>query len=718
MTIYQGENISITKDEDHIASLVVDLDNQRVNIFNRATLVELDQALTALKDQQRIKGMIISSAKDDFMMGADVTEFLDWFEYEDDEFQHLLMKVQKTFNLIEDCDYPTVCAINGFALGGGFEFALSADYRICTSSSTLGLPEVKLGIMPGWGGTIRLPRLIGIDSALEWICTGEYKKPHQALECGAVDAVVKEQALHDSARKILRQAIEGKLDYRARRLQKTKPLPMNQIEQGMVFTASRGFIASKSGPHYPAPVVAIDTIREHSSLERNDAELVEIKHFIALTRTEIAHNLVGIFLNDQLLKRTAKKHASKADPVELAAVIGAGIMGGGIAYQSATRGIPVTLKDINQHAINLGLEEVKKQLIKRVEKKKMTHTRMADALNIINPSLSYGDIRNADLIIEAVIEKEAVKKSVLTELEGIVGNNTIITSNTSTISITELATALERPTQFCGMHYFNPVPVMPLVEVIRGQKSSDETIARTVNYALAIGKKPIVVNDCPGFLINRILFPYLNAFMDLLRDGANYQLVDKAMENFGWPMGPAYLLDVIGVDTAIHGSQIMAVGFPDRMKSDYTTVLEVLYGNKRLGQKTDLGFYSYQKDKRGKQNKKIDSSLDEVIKHVVAPGGEYSNQDIVNRMMVALCFESVRCLQDQIVSSAAEVDMGLIWGLGFPPFRGGALRYIDTIGIDQFIKMAEPYAQLGGAYQPPQLILDMQRKAQRFYHHG
>ena len=718
MIIYNGKSITISKDADDIASLVIDVQNERINMFGRSTLAELDEALGALKKEQGIRGMILMSGKDDFITGADVTEFIDWFEYEDDEFQRLMMKVHHSFNIIEDSDYPVVCAINGFALGGGFEFALSADYRVCTSGSTLGLPEVKLGIMPGWGGTIRLPRLIGLDSALEWICTGNHIKVNAALDYGAVDAVVEDNTLLDAARKLLMQAIEGKLDYRARRLRKTSPLPMNKLEQGMVFSASRSFVQARAGPNYPAPLLAVDTIREHATLERNAAEPIEVKNFIELTRTEVARNLVGIFLNDRLLKRIAIGQAGKAEPVKLAAVIGAGIMGGGIAYQSATRSIPVILKDINQEAIDLGLAEVKKQLLKRVERSKMTNDRMADVLNTINPSLSYDDTQNANLIVEAVVEKESVKKSVLKELETMVSEDTILTSNTSTISITELATVLQRPAQFCGMHFFNPVPVMPLVEVIRGEQTSDDTVARTVAYALAIGKKPIVVNDCPGFLINRILFPYLNALMDLLRDGADYQVIDKTMERFGWPMGPAYLLDVVGIDTAVHGTQVMARAYPDRMQAEYKTVLEVLVEQQRLGQKTGFGFYRYEKGKRGKPEKLIDEGFEEVIKDVVAPESDFDNQEIINRMMIPLCHESVRCLQDKIVDTAAEIDMGLVWGLGFPPFRGGALRYIDALGIEKYLKQGEPYRDLGGAYQPPQLLFDMQNEDKRFYDYG
>jgi len=314
-----------------------------------------------------------------------------------------------------------------------------------------------------------------------------------------------------------------------------------------------------------------------------------------------------------------------------------------------------------------------------------------------------------------VVENPKVKDAVLRETEDVIGEDKILTTNTSTISIDRLAKNLKRPENFCGMHFFNPVHMMPLVEVIRGEKTSDKAVATTVAYARAMGKSPIVVNDCPGFLVNRILFPYFGGFARLVRDGADFQKVDKIMEKFGWPMGPAYLLDVVGMDTAKHANEVMAEGFPDRMKDEHKSAIDVMFENDRLGQKSDKGFYEYHVDKKGKQQKVVDESSYDLLKPVVHNSQEFTDEQIIERMMIPLCIETVRCLEDNIVGTAAEADMGLVYGIGFPPFRGGALRYIDDIGLDEFCRMADKYKDLGPLYHPTDGMREMAKSGKKFH---
>ena len=401
--------------------------------------------------------------------------------------------------------------------------------------------------------------------------------------------------------------------------------------------------------------------------------------------------------------------------MNLAAVLGAGIMGGGIAYQSAVKGTPILMKDIREEGIQLGLDEASKLLGKRVAKGRMKPEQMAKALNAIRPTMSYGDFKEVDLVVEAVVENPKVKHAVLAEVESQVTEDTIITSNTSTISITYLAEALKRPENFCGMHFFNPVHMMPLVEVIRGEKTSDRAIATTVAYAKAMGKTPIVVNDCPGFLVNRVLFPYFGGFAALVRDGADFQKIDKVMEKFGWPMGPAYLLDVVGMDTAKHANEVMAEGFPERMKADFKSAIDVMFENNRYGQKNDKGFYKYEEDKKGKPKKVVDEETYKLIEPVVNGSKDFDEEDIIARMMIPLCMETVRCLEDNIVEDPADADMGLIYGIGFPPFRGGALRYIDDMGVDKFVELADKYADLGPLYAPTEKLREMAKTGKKFF---
>jgi len=441
---------------------------ESVNTMGVSMVSELSKAVAAMTIQaNNIKGLILTSAKKDFMVGANIFEFLGYFELPDDEFEEHLLDV--------------------------------------------------------------------------------------------VDAVVEPDQLHDAALSLLNRCITGEMAYEHRREEKRNGILLNDTELLMSISTAKGMILGKAGPHYPAPKIALDVIQRIAKLHRDEAMLIEVKGFVKAAKTEVASNLVGLFLNDQMLNKQARQLTKTASKVDIAAVIGAGVMGGGVAYQSALKGTPIVMKDISEEALQLGFKEAKKLLAKRVKKGIISNEKMADILTSINGTLTYGDVANTDIVIEAVVENVKVKKSVLAELEEVVSKDTILASNTSTISITELATATKHPERVCGMHFFNPVPLMPLVEVIRGEKTSDETIATTVAYALAIGKKPIVVNDCPGFMVNRVLFPYLNAFDKLVNDGADFLHIDKVMEGFGWPMGPAYLIDVVGTDVAVHGAEVFTL---------------------------------------------------------------------------------------------------------------------------------------------------------------
>jgi 3-hydroxyacyl-CoA dehydrogenase/enoyl-CoA hydratase/3-hydroxybutyryl-CoA epimerase/enoyl-CoA isomerase len=625
-----------------------------------------------------------------------------------------LVESNKVFNDLEDLPFPTVTAINGIALGGGFEMALTTDYRVGTVKSVVGFPEVKLGILPGFGGTVRLPRLIGADNANQWISSGSHIKAPQAQTEGAIDAIVEEDKLIAACEDMINQCNAGKLDYRAVRAVKNSALTLQPIELNVAFETAKGMVLAKAGAHYPAPITAVQVMQEAALSDRAGALEIEHKGFLKLAKTEVAANLVQMFLNDQFLSGAAKKQILQAGEVSYAGVLGAGIMGGGIAYQSALKGTPIMMKDIAQEGIDLGMNEAKKLLGKQMARGRIDANKMVSILGDITPSLDYDGFDKANIIVEAIVENTGIKQSVLAELESLVDEKAIIVSNTSTISIDELATALERPENFCGMHFFNPVPVMPLVEVIRGEHSSDATIATTVAYAKKMGKTPIVVNNCPGFLVNRILFPYFGAFSRLIYDGADFRQIDKAMEKFGWPMGPAYLLDVIGVDTAVHCQDVMAAGFK-RMNIDFDSAIDRLYAQKDLGQKTGKGFYLYEIDKRGKPKKLPNPEIEILISSVQQNSKEFTNEEIVERMMVAMCIETARCVEDNIVSTAIEADMGLILGLGFPAFRGGALRYLDSLGVSKFCQVADKYAELGELYTPTALMRAKGASGETYY---
>ncbi|MFY9179460.1 MAG: fatty acid oxidation complex subunit alpha FadB [Venatoribacter sp.] len=713
--IYEGKAITVNLIEGDIAELKFDLQGESVNKFNRVTLEDLQAAVKAIQGNSNVKGVLVTSGKDVFIVGADITEFGDAFKQNEEEIAAWALEANQVFNAFEDLPVPSLVAINGIALGGGLEMCLAADIRVMSEKAKIGLPEVKLGLMPGFGGTVRLPRIIGADNAIEWICMGAENKPEKALKDGAVDAVLAADKLREGAIKMLNDAIAGNINWKARREEKQAKLKLNGMETMMVFETAKGFVAGQTKGQYPAPIEAIKTMQKSAGVGRDKALENESKGFAKLAKTTESQALIGLFMNDQLLKKKAKGYDKTAKETKKAAVLGAGIMGGGIAYQSALKGTPIVMKDIAEAGIELGLNEANKLLAKRVEKKKMKPLAMGETLNRIRPALTYAEFGDVDVVVEAVVENPKVKKIVLAEVEDKVGENAIIASNTSTISIDFLAEGLKRPENFLGMHFFNPVHMMPLVEVIRGKKTSEEAVATVVAYAKKMGKTPVVVNDCPGFLVNRVLFPYFAGFAGLLRDGADFQQVDKVMEKFGFPMGPAYLLDVVGIDTGVHANEVMAEGFPDRMKADFKSAMEVMYENKRYGQKNGVGFYKYETDKKGKPKKVVDETTYELIKPVVAERKEFTAEEIIARCMIPMCIEIARCLEENIVETPAEADMGLIFGIGFPPFRGGACRYMDTVGIKEFVALSDQYAHLGNLYKATDRMREMAANGESYF---
>ena len=716
--IFQGNKIQVDF-LDQAAGIVefrYDAKDGSVNKFDQQTSTEYEQAVSALEARDDIKGLVVTSGKSVFIAGADITEFVGYFQRSQQELESWLYEFNQVFNRFEDLPFPKVAAINGAALGGGCEMTLVCEYRVMGASGQIGLPETKLGIFPGWGGTIRGSRLLGIDNILEAVATAKFYKPDEALKVGFVDAVVADDALVDSAIDLVKKCIKGDLNWQARRQEKLEPIKLNQLEQAMAFNSGKGMIFAKANPkQYPAIALAVEAIEKHANLQRDEAVKVEVAGFAKAAKTPQAAALVGLFLNDQLVKKLAKEHSKEAHDIREAAVLGAGIMGGGIAYQAASKGLPIIMKDIKSEQLELGMSEATKLLSKQVERGKFTPAKMGETLSRIRPTLNYGDFGETDIVIEAVVENPKVKEAVLAEVESLVKEDAILASNTSTISITRLAKALKRPENFVGMHFFNPVHRMPLVEVIRGEKTSEKAIATTVALAQKMGKTPIVVNDCPGFLVNRVLFPYFGAFDLLLKEGVDFVQIDKVMERFGWPMGPAYLIDVVGLDTGVHGAEVMAEGFPDRMKPDYKGGIKHLFENNRLGQKNGVGFYKYEMDKKGKPKKLADEATYELLKAVQTDSRQVDDQEIIDRMMIAFCNETVRCLEDNIVASAGEADMAMIMGVGFPPFRGGPCRYIDQIGVANYVELCNKYAHLGKAYEAPAKLVTMAANGETFY---
>ena len=585
-----------------------------------------------------------------------------------------------------------------------------------STAARIGFPEVGLGLIPGWGGTVRAPRLAGFGNGVQWVAFGAQYGADAAADAAMVDAVAAPDALRDKALEILAKARAGELNTERRRTLKTSPVAIDEDQLAETSRSLADEAMKKFGPNYPAGSVAVEMMTKAAPMTRDEALEAEFEAFVGLAQSPQGRALVGNFTNDQYLTSVAKKYARQASvKTQKAGVLGAGIMGGGIAYQNALKGIPSVMKDIDQKALDLGIGEAKSLLERRVSRGKMTEAKAEAVLKSIEPTLDYAPLKDVDLVVEAVVEKEAVKKSVLAEVEGMVADNVLLASNTSSISITGLGQALKRPENFCGIHFFNPVHAMPLVEVVTGDKTSGDTVARGVAYVLAIGKKPVVVKDCPGFLVNRTLFMYFGGFHMLMREGADHTELDRVMEQWGWPMGPAYLSDVVGLDTAVHAGDVVAEGFADRLKLDYKSSTHVMVENGRYGQKNGKGYYKFEKNDKGRLQKLEDPETRALLADHVAGPGSFSDDEIVARMMIPMATEMARCLEEGIVGSPQEADQALIYGLGFPTFRGGICRWMDEVGLAEICAMADKYAHLGGMYHPTETMRAMARDGKTYY---
>jgi 3-hydroxyacyl-CoA dehydrogenase/enoyl-CoA hydratase/3-hydroxybutyryl-CoA epimerase/enoyl-CoA isomerase len=711
MSMYQGSTLRLLGLDNNIAELCFDRKDAAVNKLDRLTLDELRTAVAAIAADKRIQGLLVTSAKDSFIVGADIFEFSAMFAKTEDELADYNAGCNAIFTALEDLPLPIVTVVGGMALGGGFEVALATDYRVMSSAAQVGLPEVSLGIFPGYGGTVRLARVAGIATALDWIVTGTSRKADAARTSGAVDLVCAPDELRATALTLLQEAMLGKEDWRARRKRHQGPAKPDDAA-----VAAARQTAGKTARHYPAALAAVELIERAAPESRDLALGLESRAFAAIAQSQAAASLVGIFLNDQFLKKKGKEYAKIARPVKQAAVLGAGIMGGGIAYQSAVRGTPVVMKDIAQASLDIGTGEAVKLLNKQVAGGRMAQAKANAILAAIRPSLDYSGFEQVDIVIEAVVENLKLKKMVLAEVEGVSKAGAVLASNTSSLSIADLSAGLQRPENFVGMHFFNPVPLMPLVEVIRGPQTSAQAVATTVAYASAMGKTPIVVKDCPGFLVNRILTAYILGFTGLIRDGADFEQVDAAMEGFGWPMGPAYLQDVIGMDTASHVVDIISAGYPQRMGAGVKNAVNLMKELGRFGQKNGVGFYKYEADPRGKPVKSSAGDTHALLAQLQPNGTRsFTPAEIVERTMLPMLIEAALCVETGVAESSQEVDMALILGLGFPRHIGGPLRYADHLGLKAVVQRCDLLGETDPLYRPTARMREMAAAGQSYF---
>jgi 3-hydroxyacyl-CoA dehydrogenase/enoyl-CoA hydratase/3-hydroxybutyryl-CoA epimerase len=689
--------------EGELGVIWFDLPGEKVNKLSSSVLGELDALVDTIAADRSLKRIVFASAKPNiFIAGADIEEFTRVSDPAAAE--KFVRRGQEVLRKLSRLPQVTVAAIHGACMGGGTELALNCDYRIMSDhpKTSIALPEVKLGIFPAWSGTTLLPRLVGIPAALDMILTGKSLDGRRAKKIGLADEVAPAPILLEVAK-----------SFAAKKSGKRGPserthfyLEGNPIARRVVFSKARSSVMEKTGGHYPAPLKAIAVMETGFSRGIEAGLAAEARAAGELMQTPAAENLIRLFF----LMEESKKDplASLARPVREAGVLGAGVMGGGIAQIVVDKAdARVRMKDINWEALAGGMKAASKLWRRKVDRRRMTRSEMARRLAMITSTTDWSGFGSSDIVIEAVVENLAIKQQVLSEFEGVARQDAVFASNTSTLPITQIAAKAARPENVVGMHFFNPVDRMPLVEVIRGEKSSDEAVATVAAFARKLGKTVVHCNDAPGFVVNRILAPYLNEAAFLLEEGNSIESIDRAMTSFGMPMGPFALLDEVGIDVAAKAGQVMENSFPDRMKG--SRGLKALLESGRLGKKNGRGVYLWKEGKRTNPDPEVYRLLG-----VTPKSGNESA--MVERMVLAMVNEASRILDEKVVRSAADLDLAMIMGTGFPPFRGGLLRYADTIGTAEIVRKLEALATRDGSrFTPSDALRKLGAEGRGFY---
>lgn len=698
-----ARNLRRSLREDGIYVLTFDRPGSSANIFDRATLEELRQELDFIAGAPEVKGVILISAKPAiFIAGVDLRQMTENTPLA--EIRDLLEFGQTQISRLTDLKVPTVAAIHGAAMGGGCEISLACDYRLAAADRTtkIGLPETNLGLLPAWGGATRLPRLIGLPKALDFILAGKTVSARQALKLGLVDDVV-------PAERLLRAAVDkihaGKPHRPAHRLV-NHPLTATVLAMRL-----RRRLLRKTRGHYPAVLKVLDVMTRGIGRRISHSLALEREGILELVQTDACHNLIRtFFLQERAKKRTVEGWTPAVEPKRVArtAVIGAGVMGAGIAQWLSARGLPVILRDVNLEQVAKGMAGITGIYRDGLKRHVFTAQEARDGLDRVSPAPAEVSLRHVDLVIEAAVENLELKKKIFQRLDELAGDETILATNTSALPVSELAAATRHPERVLGLHFFNPVHRMQLVEIVAARQTAPEMLQRAVRFTQHIGKLPVVVQDSPGFLVNRILMPYLVEAGNMFAHGASLADLDEAMLDFGMPMGPMRLLDEVGVDVALHVAQTLAAGFGDRLKAP--ALLDQMAKAGLLGRKSGRGFYLYDPAKPPRPNPAAPALVQD------RTAGGLTRAELQERMVFLMVNEAARCLEEQIVTAPADVDFAMIMGTGFAPFRGGPLRYADRIGAEKLAGAMEILADCGATqFQPCERLRNLARNGTKFY---
>lgn len=699
-----------------VAYLEMDLQGEKVNKLSTPVMLRMRELLQEVARGSYKALVFVSKKPKIFIAGADIDEIrvLDTKE----KFSNAVAQGQGIFNIIEDLNIPTFASIHGACAGGGCELILACDYRICTddSSTRIGLPETQLGILPGFGGCVRMPRVVGLQAALDIILAGKLVNAKKAQKIGLVDRMVHANLLDEQTVRYIQEVYRDGGKKRRKKFQ-PKGLMAKLLEgplKGVVFSQARKQVLKNTNGHYPSPLKALDIIKKTYGMSNRERAMdIEREGFVEVAVTDISKNLIHVFELTELVKKQNGVPGVQVTPREVKAigVLGAGTMGGGVAYVAADKGIRVRLKDLNPEALGKAYKHANDLWQKLVKKKVIDKYQFTQKSNLVSGGTDYADFRNLDVVIEAIVEDMGIKQKVIGETAGQMRPDAIIATNTSSLSVTEMSKGHPRPQYFAGMHFFNPVHKMPLVEVIRGAQTSDETIATIYELSKKMGKMPVVVEDGPGFLVNRLLLPYMAEAAWLLQEGMDIRTVDNAyVKEFGMPMGPFALMDEVGLDVCIKVLKIFKKAFGERV--EMAPCMDALEKSGRLGKKNKKGFYLYdESEKRGEVDATIYAALG-----LSAPTNPISTQECLERGVFAMINECSRALyDDKIVKTPHEVDLAMIMGTGFPPFRGGLLKYADKITPAYVVQQLEKYASQKNA-QKRLSPADALKRTTKFYH--
>ncbi len=720
---------SLEVQDDGLALLTLDYQagdhGHGANLLSHACLDEIRGHLDTLDKRQGVTGLVFLSAKPGmFVAGADLREFIAGIDEPDEEVAKLSRRGRELFARLPESSYVSICGIDGICVGGGAELAVWCDRRILTTNkkTLFGFPEVKLGLFPGWGGTARTPRIIGLFNAIELVTSGEFITAAAAKKLKLADDVVPDaDDLVEAARRMV-AAERASGDYLRDRQTWSGPIEMTPTELGFLGATASAYIQQQTGGHYPAPMAALELMLESSQVDLQTACELETDRFTPLFGSPVNRALLNVFfLQDRAKKtdagsrQTMDESSEYSQHAQRVSVIGAGIMGQGIAAANVKQGISVSMADMREEALHAGIAGVVREASYSKALGGTDPELAIERSALVDAALTDTELGWADIVIEAVIENLEVKQQLFKRLERHLGERTILCSNTSTIPITELAEGLAHPDRFCGLHFFNPVRKMPLVEVIRGRRTSDATVAAMTHYARRLGKTPVVVNDGPGFLVNRLLLPYMNEAALLVAQGVPIRAVERAAREFGMPMGPITLYDVVGLDTCLHAGSVLLEAFPDRVEQ--ATLVERLVEAGRLGQKNGRGFFDYAVGKPSKRPKGTPSDEVEKLIQELSDGATHpdSTASIINRLMLPMLLEATRVVEEGIAADVRDVDLALILGIGFPPHHGGLFHWADTLGADNILERLTPLERLGKRFEPTPLLKQVAETKQAFY---